>query len=138
MKKSILEIYALALCFSSIVCFVVALGVGVYDVAQIVNPEFTLNSHEYSRHQSNDAFWDDPMGMPLMIPGESPAKERPRPPEHELTKKREQSYQQTLLFEKRNASQGLVQVAIIIFIDCIVFMIHWWIAQHARETTANP
>lgn len=132
MKKSILEIYAFAVCFSTIVCFVVALGVGVYDVVQIVNPEFTLNSREYSRHQSNDAFWDSHRDR-----WESREKERPRPPEHELTKQREESYQQALRSEKRDASQSLVKVAIVMLIDGLVFMIHWRVARRARETTAN-
>ena len=131
-----MEIYALALCFSTIVCFVVALGIGVYDVVQVVNPEFTLNHYEYSRHQTNDTFWDSDKGMPLDL-WESHEKERPRPPEHELTKQREESYQQALRFEKRSAFQSIVQVAIIILIDCIVFMIHWWVARRARETPAN-
>ena len=56
MKKSILEIYALAVCFVALLCFVIALGIGVYDLIQITNPEFTLNAYEYERHQSNEAF----------------------------------------------------------------------------------
>ena len=56
MKKSILEIYALAVCFVALVCFVIALGIGVYDLIQIANPVFTINAYEYDRHQSNEAF----------------------------------------------------------------------------------
>ena len=47
MKKSILEIYALAVCFLALVCFVIALGLGVYDLIQIANPGFTINAYEY-------------------------------------------------------------------------------------------
>jgi hypothetical protein len=131
-KKSLLEIYALAVCFSTIVCFVIALGIGVYDVVQIANPEFTLNSHEYSRHQSNDTFWDS-----RRYSWETREKERPRLPENELTKQREESYQQALRSEQRDAFQSLTQVAIVILIDVIVFMIHWRLARRARETTAS-
>ena len=56
MKKSILEMYALAVCFVALVCFVIALGIGVYDLIQIANPVFTINAYEYNRHQSNEAF----------------------------------------------------------------------------------
>ena len=56
MKKSILEIYALAVCFVALACFVIALGIGVYDLIQIANPVFTINAYEYDRHQSNEAF----------------------------------------------------------------------------------
>jgi len=133
MKKTILEIYALAVCFATIVCFVVALGFLVYDVAQIINPEFTLGSYEHEQHASNDAFWNSHI-MPA-DPWEDRAKERPRPPEHELTKQREESHRQSLRYEQRNASQSLVQSTIIILIDSIVFMMHWRVARRARETT---
>ncbi len=63
MKKSILEIYALAVCFVALLCFVIALGIGVYDLIQITNPEFTINVYEYERHQSNEAF-DTVRGSP--------------------------------------------------------------------------
>ena len=60
MKKSILEIYALSVCFVTLVCFVIVLGIGIYDLIQISNPEFTLNPHEYERHRSNEAFRRSP------------------------------------------------------------------------------
>ena len=56
MKKSILAIYALAVCFVALVCFVIALGIGVYDLIQIANPVFTINAYEYDRHQSKALF----------------------------------------------------------------------------------
>ena len=56
MKQSILEIYALAVCFVTLVCFVIALGIGVYDLIEIANPEVTITSWEYDRHQSNETF----------------------------------------------------------------------------------
>ena len=72
MKKSILEIYALAVCFVALLCFVIALGIGVYDLIQITNPEFTLNAYEYERHQSNEAFRGVPGRVALgrgLLPG---------------------------------------------------------------------
>ncbi len=47
MKKSILEIYALAVCFAAIVCSAIALGFAIYNVIEIMNPEFTMSAHEY-------------------------------------------------------------------------------------------
>ena len=59
-KKSLLEIYALAVCFVTVVCFVIALGIGLYDLVELAYPEFSLSSYEYERHQSDEAFmrWD--------------------------------------------------------------------------------
>jgi hypothetical protein len=128
MKKSILEIYALAVCFATIVCFVVALGVALYDVIQIANPEFTLSSYEYNRHQSNDAFWNNCSQY------DSKDKDKKRPPEDELTKRRMEGYRQAVQSERRNAFQGITMASIIILIDIVFFVVHWRIARRARET----
>ena len=56
MKKTILEVYALAVCFVTIFCFAIFLGIAIYGLIEISNPEFTLNSRAYERHQSNEAF----------------------------------------------------------------------------------
>ena len=42
MKRSFVEIYGLAVCFVTLLCFVIALGVGIYDLLQVAFPEFTL------------------------------------------------------------------------------------------------
>jgi hypothetical protein len=129
MKKSILEIYALAVCFATIVCFVVALGIALYDVIQIANPEFTLNSNEYNRHQSNDAFWNS------CDQYESKEKDKKRPTEDELTKRRMESYRQALQSERRDAFQGITKAIIVILIDIVFFFAHWRIARRARESS---
>ena len=55
MKRGLVEVYAMAVCFVTLVCFVIALGIGIYDLIQIVNPEFTTSSYTHDRHQSNEA-----------------------------------------------------------------------------------
>lgn len=131
MKKTILEIYALAVCFATIVCFVVALGIALYDVLQIAKPDFTLSSREYNRHQSNDAFWKS------CDQYESKDKDRKRPAEDELTKLRTESYRQALQSERRDAFQGITKAIIVILIDVVFFIVHWRIARRARETNLS-
>ena len=127
MKKSILEVYALAVCFATIVCFVISLGVAIYDIVRIANPEFTLSSHEYNRHQSNDAFWDSYKSR-----YDNKDKELNRPIEEDLTKQRTASYQQEIKSEKRNGYQSITISSIVLIIDIVVFLIHWLIARRAR------
>ncbi len=129
MKKVILEIYALAVCFAAVICFVIAAGVGLYALVGTLNPEFTLDSWQYDRHQSNDAFWSS---APPPIPFDGKGEKRVRPPEPELTRQRSASYQTVIHAEQRNRMQTLVQVIIILFIDILVFAIHWRIAKKAR------
>ena len=133
MKKSILEIYALAVCFVTLICFVVALGIGIYDLIQILNPAFTLNAYEYERHQSNQPFGRSPrMEMRGLAPGVpmGPAETS----EEELTEQREQSYQTALRSERRRGTQSLTIVGIVMAIDLGVFAVHWLLSKRARAT----
>lgn len=122
MKRTLVEVYALAVCFVTLVCFVVTLGIGIFDLIGIASPEFTLSSYTYDRHQSNEAFSKD---WP---------KDKPLPTGEELTKVREESYQNALRSEKRGGVQSLIRVLIIILIDIIVFAIHWLMGKRARST----
>jgi len=121
MQRSLVEVYALTVCFVTLVCFVIALGVGIYDFIQIGNPEFSLSSSTYDRHQSNGSFsrhWP---------------KDKPLPADEELTKLREESYRAALRSEKRTGVQSLVRVGIILLIDIVVFAIHWRMGKRARS-----
>jgi len=131
MKKSILEIYALAVCFVTLLCFVIALGIGVYDLIQIANPEFTISAYEYERHQSNEAF-DTVRGSPgralrEIAPG-IPIEPTQRP-EEEVTQQREESFQAALWSERRRGVQSLIQIVIILVIGVLVFVPHWLLAR---------
>ncbi len=134
MKKPILEIYALAVCFVTLVCFVIALGIGVYDLIQIANPEFTMNAYEYQRHQSNEAFGRSPR---IQLRGVAPGVpiEPTEPSEEELTSQREESYQAALRSERRQAGQSLTMIAIVLVIDVLVFLPHWLLARRRRAVS---
>jgi len=120
MKRNLVEVYALVVCFVTLVCFVVALGLGIYDLIQFLNPEFTISSYTYEHHRSNEAYlrnWP---------------KEKPKPQGDELTRLRKESYQAALKSEQRNAAQSLTQIFIIVLIDIVVFAFHWYMAKRAR------
>lgn len=134
MKKTILEIYALAVCFFTVACFVVTLGFASWDIVELSAPEFTISSHQFECHQTNQEYKscfsneyqytreDNPLEFPS---GDA------------LTQKRTSDYSQILKSEQRRAWQGLVQKFIILFIDLIVFFGHWVLAKRAREQQVN-
>ena len=133
MKKSMLEIYALSVCFVTLVCFVIALGIGIYDLIQIASPAFTLNAYEYERHQSNQAFGRSPrIEMRGLAPGVSI--EPTEPSAVELTQQREESYQAALRSERRRGIQSLTIVGIVMVIDLCVFGVHWLLSKRTRAT----
>ena len=131
MKKSFVEIYGLAVCFVTLLCFVIALGVGIYDLLQVAFPEFTLNAYEYERHQSNDSFRNAPPVF-RSVPRIAEAVPIPEATEDEITRQREDSYRSVLRFERRRAGQSLVMVGIVMLIDVLVFLPHWILARRAR------
>ena len=124
MKKSFVEIYGLAVCFVTLLCFVIALGVGIYDLLQVAFPEFTLNAYEYERHQSNDSFRNAPPVF-RSVPRIAEAVPIPEATEDAITRQREDSYRSVLRFERRRAGQSLVMVGIVMLIDVLVFLPHW-------------
>ncbi len=125
MKKTIIEIYALAVCFVTVICLVISSGIGLYDLVEISNPEFTISSHEYKKYQTNESFINNDCGEEKEILSDK---------EEEITKKRMESYQNLLSIEQRNAFQSLTIVLIIIILNIVVFFIHWRIAKRARNS----
>lgn len=124
MKKSLLEIYALAVCFVTITCFAISLGIGIYDIVELSAPGFTMKSYDYELHKTNEIFtrnWKE--------------EKREKYSEEEITKLREESYQVAIDKERRDAIQSLIRVLIIILIDVVIFFIHWSVAKKARNSS---
>ena len=154
MKKSSIEIYGLAVCFVTLLCFIIALGVGLYDLLQLAYPEFTLNAHEYERHRSNDSFRNSPRSVSYVqwstppVHGTGPDDGKtykvthrgvptvpqggPEITEDETTRRRKESYRSVLRAERRNARQSLALVGIVMLIDVLVFLPHWILARRLR------
>ena len=149
MTRPSVETSGLAVCFTALLCFVIALGVGLYDLLQIAAPEFTLNAYEHERHQFNDSFRTGfPMfrlgpgthvgssvtGTAVAPPPLPPALQAGLPsiPEEEITRQREESYRSVLRAERRRGGQSLARVGIVMAIDMLVFFPHWILARRVR------
>ena len=131
MKRAILEIYALAVCFFTVACFAITLGLALWNVVELAAPEFTVTNHQFSCHQTDHKFkecfphqakYTVEDGQEVFLADEA------------LTLKRTTEYAQIIQSEQRDALQGLVQKLIILLIDIIVFFSHWVIATRARKT----
>lgn len=117
MSPHLLRIYALAVCFVSVIVFSVSTGIGVYDVVQVNLPETTLSGWQYERYQSNDNFTRD---WP---------RDKAMPDDDTLTRLREEGYRIALQGEVRNAKQSLIQQVIIMLIMVALFFIHWKLSR---------
>lgn len=138
MKKTLLEVYALLVCFVSISCFSITAGVGLYSAISVFSPELTIKSWEYERHQSNNRFWQEhgPFAFPVEMekPKMGESKLPKRPTEAELTQARKKSYVDALQSEQRSGLQTMLKTSIIALISMILFLVHWRIARRARIT----
>ena len=124
MRKTILEVYSLSVCFVTILCFAITLGVALYDVVQFTAPKFSLSSWDVEKHQSNESYtkcWND--------------EKREKYSDEEITNLRTESYLSTISSEKRDAIHSFIMSCIIILIDIIIFFVHWKVAQKARNTS---
>lgn len=134
-KESILEIYALSVCFVALVVFTISSCIGIYNIISLIKPEFTISSYEYSYHLNNDSYWKNNQNNYNCDSNKmEKSKEIQRPSEEILTKQRQESYSNIIKVEKRKASQSLVQI-LIIFIACtFAFVLHWLIARKSSES----
>ncbi len=128
MKKTVIEIYAMAVCFVAVVCLVISLGIGLYDLVEISNPEFTISSYEYKKHQSNESFLKGDCGKE-----KETLVDKKIPTDEEITRQRLASFQNLIAIERRDAFQSLTLVSIILILNIILFFIHWRIAKRARN-----
>ena len=131
MKKSILEIYAMAICFVTLVIFCVTLGIGLYNIVQISNPRLTMNSWDWERFSNNDTYFNNNSHLFSKTGTEFP--DRSQFTEEEITKRREESLKLAIEVEKRSAMQSIVRVLIFLLISSVVFLLHWKLAKNTRK-----
>src|SRR3954463_10270026 len=55
MSRSLIQLYALTVCFCTLMCGVIALGVAAYDLVRIATPRFTV-TNSYGAWDSNEQF----------------------------------------------------------------------------------
>jgi hypothetical protein len=141
MKKGILEIYALAVCFFTVACLVFLIGFAGWNVVQLCAPKFTIGQSDYQRHKSGDAFRESLVsehsyaGAPAPPSASAPPAYVP-PEGTALTAAREKSLQQILGDERRRALQELVKTSFFLAIAVLIFVVHWKLAGRARQNAA--
>ena len=124
--KSKLEIYALAVCFMSVICLVVSFGIAGYSIVEMFKPELTMASYTYERYQTNDNYWEGRRSS-----RNSETKEI-RPSEEVLSKQRRDEYSAALRGKERSGFQALIKSLMFILAGGITLLVHWQIANRSR------
>jgi hypothetical protein len=123
MKKSLIEIYALAVCFASIFFLIVWAAAGLHGTLRAVRPAMTMDGYTYERSLSDEAFM------------QTWPKERPSPDPSSVPGLRKAAYEQALQIEQRAGLHNLVSSLTYLLAAGLAFSLHWKLAQREHATT---
>ena len=121
MGRSLISIYALAVCFCTLMCLMVVLGLGAFSLVRLAAPEFTLADHTWAQSDEQYLQW-------------YPAQKHLTPAQ--LVEAREKTRQVAVQYERRGAARMLVYTLIIGVIDSVVYALHWRLAKRAERVVA--
>lgn len=124
MKYTILEIYGYLVCFIALSCGVISLGVGMYSLVEISAPGYMLSEKQVLKHRDNETFANSHYKSDIY---KSLTDEL-------ITTQRAESLKLAIDNQQKNAVKRLIGAVIVIFINIVVFIIHWRIvARVSRE-----
>jgi len=110
-------------------CFIVTLGMAIWDMVEIAAPEFTISNSNYQCHQSDSEYQQCFASNRQYIRDKSP---EIFPQGQELTDERLVAYERILKQERRQGLQSFIQKLIILLINAFVFFFHWRVATKER------
>ncbi|MXX99167.1 MAG: hypothetical protein F4Y58_04565 [Gammaproteobacteria bacterium] len=127
-KRTFLELYALAVCFINILIGSIAVGIIIYGAVSVISPELTLSSWEYSKYQSNDEF------IASRPDTENFSDKFKNMSVQEISRERDVAYRLALKAEQRDGMQSIIRFFIVLLIQIILFIVHWRLAQRQRSS----
>ncbi|MBT4520546.1 MAG: hypothetical protein HOC23_11115 [Halieaceae bacterium] len=142
------RIYALAVCFASILCITISLGIGLFDIVQLIYPTLTMNSYEHQSLQSNEHFRQSrvvpraigPNGIarPLLLnEGMNAAfsgdTKEAQLSEAEITRLREARMELQVNNVRHDARRSLIQILVMLLVTIPLFGLHWRLARRLDE-----
>jgi len=153
MNNGSIKIYALAVCFVTLVCGAITAGFIVFNAIKIVAPTLTINPAQLNGHGNNMVFrasainmgssgppvsaFVGPQGLPptmlgapdFIHPGARPV---PQLSDEALAQLKQERQASVISGHVFRAKQGLILQAIIISICCILYLWHWKLAARVR------
>ncbi len=126
--KNLLEVYALAVCFVSVVVFVVISGFGSWAMIEWLAPDFAMSSYDYSCYQSDENYKDCLKSRTYYDKNKEDL-----PTGEELTRRRLAKYQNDLVKKQRSGKQGMAVISVVFVIASVVFYLHWTLAKRIRQ-----
>jgi len=137
-----IRIYALAVCFVSIICVAITSGFASYNLITLIAPAVTIDPGRLQSYSSNEVFVRSPGGyfmrggpVPSFIGNEGIATSRQQQDpfadmsEDEITALRLAQRQADIDSHRSRARLSILRQGIIILISSILFFVHWRLAK---------
>lgn len=162
MNDGTIKIYALAVCFASLMCGTIATGFFLFNVVKLVAPEATIDPNIIRQYSSDEVFRNShyfntgtrfssyaiaPGGVTTAIgPGGAIARSVPlmndqsntsELSEEEIEKSRLQQLDAVISSHKFRARQGIILQIIIVLISSVLFIAHWKLAKKLNRETST-
>lgn len=131
MKRTLLEIYSLAVCFFVVAYLVFVCPTMIWNGVRYINPEIALGSYYFAPHRSDDAF------RRYLIENHEKNPSYEPPTGEELSRTRQESYATIQIDESRAGLQQALQGLISMAVCGVVFLIHWKLASSARRAAED-
>lgn len=109
----------------------------LWGIVRVSAPGFTVSNHVYELHQSDSSYerMQGRFARSASLARQDGSMVPPAISEPENTLTRQESWELALRAERREGLRSMVRNAIILFIDLLVFAVHWRIARGARADT---
>jgi hypothetical protein len=121
MKKSVLEIYALAACLVSLMFLLVSTATGSNALFRIFLPSVTVGGWAYERAMNDEQFLQS-------LPHDRPAVQA-----SEIPRLRKEALESALRSERRNGLGSFLQSLMYMLAAGVVFWLHWRIGRRERS-----
>ena len=126
MRKNLIELYALLVCFASIFIVIVNAATGLYAGVRAAKPTLTMDGYSYQRSLSDEAFI------------QSWPQQTPKPDPKDVPALRRGAYAQALEIEFRSGLNTLISSLMYVAAAGIVFGLHWRLAQRQQTMPVVP
>ena len=134
MPRTVLQIYAAAVCFASVACLAIAVGNVAYSTVAILNPSFTVHPMSVSPYEPGP-FFIPPGAMSGSQMGSATATVAPLSDE-DVSKHRAAALDAAILNELATARQSLRRWGIAALIAGLLFFAHWRILRRENGSVA--
>lgn len=137
MQRSLIAIYAAAVCFAAAVCMSIAAGVTLFSIVRIAVPQVTSSGYQ-GQLQAQPAYSTAirvlPNGMALP-PGVTMSPPPSLTPQ-QMEEARANALRMALVFERSSGTRSLILWGITLMVSGVLWLIHWGILRRERAAAA--